>query len=306
MKKIFLFFIPLFPFPASALILNEQNNFLKLPPEPSVYFLQSNDSPEARFYPIKLVDDFDDTTDVVYSWWDGDGTKVYKREWDGSTKRSGKYSMKINYRKASSRYKFSFFAFQPNQDGVDNDFSKYEKLIFFLKTEKPLELIVKIQDKKSKTYEEKFSLEANKDWQLIEFNLSKAEKVNLKKVDNVFFFAQPGKFKVKGTFWIDDLYLITKQTIVDKKPSTPQIETFSQEEGVWTLKWQDEYKSGARLYEIQMADNPDFENPTILWTENNYLEFWDEPEYDYYRIRAWSNLPEYGGKSSEFSKVWEK
>jgi hypothetical protein len=214
--------------------------------------------------------------------------------------------MKIDYRKGSSKYKFSFFAFQPNQNGVDNNFSKYEKLIFFLKTEKPLELLVKIQDKKGKTYEENFSLEGKKDWQLIEFNLSKAEKVNLKKIDNVFFFAEPGKFKVKGTFWIDDIYLITKQAITNKKPDTPQIETFDQEEGVWTLRWQDVYDSGARLYEIQMANNPDFENPIILWTQNNYLEFWDEPEYDYYRVRAWSNLPEYGGKSSEFSQVWGK
>jgi hypothetical protein len=304
MKKAFLITIFFLPSPAIALFL-EQNAPLELPPKPSLYFLRS-DKPAARFYPIKLVDDFDDTTAVVYSWWDGDGTKVYQREWDDTTRRSGIYSMKINYRKASSRYKFSFFAFQPNQDGIDNDFSRYEKLIFFLKTEKPLELIVKIQDRKKRSYEEKFKIEASKDWQLIEFNLTKAKKVNLKEVDNVFFFAEPGKFRVKGQFWIDDLYLITKQNITDQKPNAPEIESFAEEDGIWVLRWQDVYDTGARLYEVQMSDNVEFKDPIVIWTENNYLEFWEEPEYRYYRIRAWSNLAEYGGLASEFSQIWEK
>lgn len=56
----------------------------------------------------KIMDNFDGTSDAVYTWWDGDGTEVYQRSLDSEFMRSGIYSMKVDYIKRSEKYKFSF------------------------------------------------------------------------------------------------------------------------------------------------------------------------------------------------------
>ncbi|MDP8233885.1 MAG: hypothetical protein P9M06_03680 [Candidatus Saelkia tenebricola] len=113
---------------------------------------------EARFQPLKVVDNFDISSDVISTWGDGDGVKVYSRELIQDIKRSGNKSMKVYFKKTDSSLDWSFFAFQPQQDGENNDFSKHSKLVVWLHIPEtleegvPLELMVKLEDKNGRGF----------------------------------------------------------------------------------------------------------------------------------------------------------
>jgi RHS repeat-associated protein len=266
---------------------------------------RENDPAQEPVYPLaKLMDNFDIPSASISTWWDIDGRKVYQREIDQEFMHSGVASMRINYRKASSRYKFSFFAFQPNQDGVDNDFSRYEALSFWIYSEEDMELIVKLEDSRKKKgfYEEKFQIEGKPEWQHIEFKFKDAEKIDLARIDNVLFFVQPGKIKVKGKFWIDDLYLV-REAEPGVVPEVPEIEGINLTGRGHQLNWRK--AEGASLYQVLIAENAEFRNPVSIYSNETSLLVDDFVKgLSYFKVRAWSHLPEYQGLASDYSRVY--
>jgi len=80
----------------------------------------------------------------------------------------------------------------------------------------------------------------------------------------------------------------------------PGVSSFN---GLYTLEWTD---TSAFIYELQQARDKDFTDITNTFFPTDTLETVDGPKhpesaYYYYRVRAWSDLPENGGLSSEFS-----
>ena len=271
------------------------------------------DPPEQSIEPsVKLMDGFEFSSDAISTWWDIDGAKVYKRELVQDIKRSGNKSMKVYFKKTDPNLSWSFFAFQPQQDGKNNDFSKYSKLVFWLYVPEtleegvPLELMVKLEDKNGKGYEQRFKFQTGNDWQLVEFDISKVQGIDLSSINNVLFFADPGKYMTAGEFWLDDIYLIKKEAVSSTAPNMPQIEGVNLVKDDYRIKWSDERNSGASLYEVQVSKQPDFKNPTSFFTNNDYLKLGELAlEESYFRVRAWNYLPEYGGKASSFSEVYK-
>jgi len=262
--------------------------------------------------PVEVLDSFEAPLGTIYTWWDIDGTEVYKREFVKDISHSGSHSMRVRFRKSDRKYAFSFFALQPTQDGIHNDFSEYDKLIFWLyvpKTykDRPLELLVKFEDDKKNSWEEKFKLQPKEEWQLIEVDLSQVKGVNLSKINNVLFFADPGIVPSAGEFWMDDICLIKEgYEVPEKAPNIPQIEQVESEFGLIKIRWSDELESGALLYELWMADNQDFNNADKIILNRNQIELAMEQEATYYfKVRALSHYLEFGGKASDFSDVYK-
>lgn len=262
------------------------------------------------FYPIKVLDSFEISLGTIATWWDIDGTKVYRREFVKGVAHLGSHSMLVKFRKGERKYAWSFFAFQPTQDGINNDFSKYDKLIFWIyvpKTYKgrPLELLVKFEDKKGRGWEQKLEFNPRNEWQLAEVDLRKAKKIDLKTINNVLFFAEPGRVPSAGKFWIDDICLIKEDyEVSEEPPSIPQIIELGEEFGLVDIRWRDEAESGAIIYELWMADNEEFTEPTIFILNGTSLQLLLEEAGNYYfKVRALSNYPEFGGKWSKFSQV---
>ncbi len=288
-----------------------KNSSAELPPVTIAYSSQSQ--PEAGFHPLKVVDNFDISSDAISTWWDGDGTKIYKRELVQDIKRSGDKSMKVYFKKTDPNLSWSFFAFQPQQDGKNNDFSKYSKLVFWLYVPEtleegvPLELMVKLEDKNGKGYEQRFKFQAGNDWQLVEFDISKVQGIDLSSINNVLFFADPGKYMTAGEFWLDDIYLIKKgYTVPEEIPAPPANPVVKEKFGLAKLIWSDTPDSKAVLYEVQISTSPDFSTATSFWTDKTELLLQELEEKTYYfKVRSWTHLPEFGGKCSEFNQIYK-
>jgi len=262
-----------------------------------------------QYPPVRLVDSFEGIAGTISTWWDGDGNKIYQREFVNDISYSGNNSMEVYFKKTDPNFSWSFFAFQPKQDNIGNNFSGYDKLIFWLYVPEtyrgnPLTLLIKFQDKNGGFLEETFEFQASKEWQLVEFNFTQTDALDLTKIDNVLFFADPGSQRSGGKFWIDDMYLLNDEYIPSGTPNIPIVEEITESLVFNELIWSDESSSGAILYEVQFSRDSDFTNAVSFWTNNTYLEIEEmDPNTYYYRVRSWSHLPEYDGRVSEWSGV---
>ncbi len=82
----------------------------------------------------------------------------------------------------------------------------------------------------------------------------------------------------------------------------PAVSSFN---GVFRIEWTD---TGAFIYELQQSLDKDFTTVTNTFFPTGNYEDLDEAKqpdsgYYYYRVRAWSDLPQNGGLSSEFSNI---
>ncbi len=299
----------LFSQPSWGLIAFSQKEYLPIAynltqQERAYPLLNKQDAPQLP--PIQIVDNFDYPSEFISTWWDIDGMKVYKRELTEEIAHSGTTSMEVKFRKGDRRYAWSFFAFQPKQDGIHNDFSEYDKLIFWIKVDKtyknePLRLKVKLEDKQHNGYEKEFELRANSNWQMVEFNFSRA-KIDLTQIDNVLFFADGGIVPSGGQFWLDDIYLL-KEEIETTTPPQPGKLKVELKQNNYILSWED---VGANLYEVWASCDSEFKEPIEFITDRNYLDITKLAERSYYfKVRALSQIPELGGKVSGFSEVYE-
>ena len=106
---------------------------------------------------------------------------------------------------------------------------------------------------------------------------------------------------------MDDICLIKEgYKVPEEAPNIPQIEQVESEFGLIKIRWSDESQSGALLYELWMADNQDFNNADKIILNRNQIELAMEKEATYYfKVRALSHYPEFGGKASDFSDVYK-
>lgn len=253
----------------------------------------------------KVMDNFDEVevSRAIDTWWDSDGIDVYYRRVVEDKYHTGGHSMRINYRKTPG-YEWSFFAFKPQQNDKDNDFSDYHQLIFWIYPHQETTILLKLEDDDGNTWEEKQASSHTGEWQKFVYHISNAKgQVDLTHIRNVLFFVQPGQSDVAGIFYLDDLFLVSTETFPGT-PNTPQmIKIMRQGPDTFKLSWSDETASGAILYEVLKDLNASFSNPTAYWTNNNYLILSEVLAGKYfYKVRSWTHLPEYNGRSSSWSK----
>ncbi len=97
--------------------------------------------------------------------------------------------------------------------------------------------------------------------------------------------------------------------IVDIPAAPPNTPTLSDPggtdtDGIYTVQWTDESSSGATIYELQDYYNTTFENPGRYWPSSNSEQITQTTNGTYYyRVRAWTDVPENGGVSSGWSNI---
>ncbi|RLC40957.1 MAG: hypothetical protein DRH44_07950, partial [Candidatus Coatesbacteria bacterium] len=257
------------------------------------------------FTPTEVFEDFDGNNPRIECWWDGfDGDKVYKRSIDNNIYRSGSTSMKIEYNKQDLPW--SFFAVQPKRDGINNDFSRYDKFSFWVYTEEPtLTIKVKFEDCSGHSYAIDYTSNNPGTWQRFVYDLSDMpEDFDLTHIWNILFFVAPGEFYTSGTFYIDDFSFHSSRLYFYAPLTAPTLSGPTEEVyGDYQLNWTD--IPGATIYELLEDDSSAFDNPKYYWTNNLYRDFKNRiiPTTYYYKVRAFSDLPEEGGTSSEWSNI---
>ncbi|MCK4796142.1 MAG: right-handed parallel beta-helix repeat-containing protein, partial [Spirochaetes bacterium] len=260
---------------------------------------------DPNFCPTEIFEDFDGNNQRVDYWWNGfDGDKVYKRSLDNTIYRSGATSMKVEYDKLG--YPWSLFAVQPKRNGIDNDFSKYDKFSFWVYTDDPqLTIRVKFEDYEIHTWEQDFSSSAQGSWHRFVCDFSDVpEEFDLTHIGNILFFVFPGQSSPSGTFYMDDLTLHSTKPYLYPPLTKPNLTGPSESAyGDYQLNWTD--ITGSTIYELLESDSPTFDNHIYYWSNNIYRDFEDriQPGNYYYKVRAWSNVPEEDGISSEWSNT---
>ncbi len=259
---------------------------------------------DPNFIPTEVFEDFDGNNKRVNAWWNGyDNEIVYKRSLDHAIFRGGSTSMKVEYNKSGRP--FSFFAVEPKRNGADNDFSKYGKFSFWVRTQDVnLTIKVKFEDNGGRTWEQDQPSIVQGSWQRVVYDFSGAsQNIDLANIYNIMFFAAPGQASASGIFYIDDFALHSSKPYFSTPPATKPVLTGPA--GPAFLNYQLNWTkiAGATVYEICESSGPAFENPKYYWNNNIYTDFTDRVETKtyYYKIRAWSNVPEEGGASGPWS-----
>ncbi|MCK5655021.1 MAG: RHS repeat protein [Candidatus Aureabacteria bacterium] len=258
----------------------------------------------SEFCPTEVFEDFDGEDKRIDYWWNGyDGDEVYTRSLDNTIFRTGSTSMKVEYNK--SGHPLSLFAVQLKYNGVDNDFSEYDKLSFWIYTDNPqLTIRIKFEDGNGNAWEGDCSSNVQGDWQRFVYDFSDAhEYMDLSNISwNVLFFVDPGQADTQGIFYMDDIALHSSRSyfyppLAEPILSGPEEPAYGEYQINWTAI------PGAAIYELLESNNPAFENAAVYWTNNIYRDFKNRitPTTYYYKLRAWSNVPEEGGTSGDWS-----
>ncbi len=167
----------------------------------------------------RILDDFDGAS-LVASWWDRDGTTVYQRSF-GPPSADGINAMQVSFDKGNLPW--SFFAAQPRQDGIANDWTGVNELRFWLRGQ--VDLLVKLEDSAGATYQQQVRTTSSTDWQAVSIDLRNAP-INKAAIANVLFFAAPGLSNVTGSFAMDALFL-HREIVLAARVGTPVTLTLS-------------------------------------------------------------------------------
>ncbi|MBI4398402.1 MAG: RHS repeat protein, partial [Candidatus Omnitrophica bacterium] len=172
--------------------------------------------------PTHLVDDFDGNSSSIQTYWDWDATTVYRREVTEEKAYDGTHSMKVEYTKLPG-YSYSFFAFNPKQDGQSNNFTAFGSLRFQINKnfDSPMSLMVKLEfNGFPDTFESQLQFpQGSGSWQEATFDFSSVRPDLLANVKSVLFFADPASETTAGTFYIDRIRLA-------EAPSTRLLDDF--------------------------------------------------------------------------------
>ncbi|MCK5160950.1 MAG: discoidin domain-containing protein, partial [Candidatus Aureabacteria bacterium] len=259
--------------------------------------------PNSDFCPTEVLEDFDGTNPRLDYWWNGD--EGYTRSLDNTIFRTGSTSMKVEYNK--SGHPLSLFAVQLKNNGIDNDFSEYDKLSFWVYTNNPqLTIRIKFEDSNGNAWEGDCSSNVQGEWQRFVYDFSDAhEYMDLSNISwNVLFFVDPGQADTQGIFYMDDIALHSSRPYFHPPLVEPVLNIpIEAAYGEYQINWTE--IPGAAIYEVLESNNPAFENPAVYWTNNTYRDFKNRltPTTYYYKIRAWSNVPEEGGTSTGWSNT---
>lgn len=154
------------------------------------------------------IEDFENATlwnaDSQAGWWDIDGTTVYQHSIVSNIRHQGNQSMKIDFNKSGLAW--SLFGGSISNINPNRDFSSYRKVSFWIFG--GVELLIKLRDRTF--HEEDLGVITGSDeqWKLVELDFSDVS-INLNDIDNILFFAEPGDESASGTFYIDDIKLVT-------------------------------------------------------------------------------------------------
>ena len=166
--------------------------------------------------PSKLVDDFEGNGSLVDSYWDWDGSLIYRRSMVEQSPYDGTHSMKVEFTKKPG-YPYSFFALKPKQDGVNNNFSSYGSLRFHLNkaSDNPMVILMKLEfNGTDQTYETQLSFpQGSGKWQEALFDFSSVSASLLASVKNVLFFVDPASETTTGAFYLDHIRLAERPSV---------------------------------------------------------------------------------------------
>jgi hypothetical protein len=213
--------------------------------------------------------------------------------------------MRVFYNKSSKPW--SFFAFQPNQDGKANDFWGYTELVFWVYADKRVSLIAKVEDHDGRAAEEQVIVRSG-EWNKVVVGLIGIDK---RRVSNVLFFVEPGQMNVSGSLVIDFMCLVSRDLLAYipgaslkvPKPLPPVELTPS----TYELQWRyDQDRERAGLYEVWVDADPRFPHPVRYLTTEEHLLLSDVAIGSYHwKVRAWTHLPPewgYWGQASGWSR----
>lgn len=264
-------------------------------------------APKPTLYaPLRILSTFEGT-DSKGTWWDSDATRVYERTLSNAMSYSGKSSMKIQVHKEG--YPWSFFAFHPSQNGVDNNFSGFTEVVFWVYTEKEIVVAAKVTDANGHSSETRITLPAQ-EWRKGTITLSK-NSLDRQSIYNILFFVAPGANQASTTLYVDDLFLVSRDLMADIPSSSLYIPklmpTTYGEVNACTLHWSQPTKGDwPGAFEIVVADNPELKGPITYWATTNMLVLKELPVGAYFfKIRTWTHLPSswgYWGNSSPWSR----
>lgn len=161
----------------------------------------------------KLMDDFEGNGFPVSTYWDSDGSTIYQRVISQEKAYDGTHSMKVIFQKKAG-FPYSFFAFNPQPNGIDNNFSEFGSLRFQLNkgSSAPMVLMMKLEfEGASQTFEKQIYFpQGTNEWQEAIFDFSGVGADLLSRVKNVLLFADPANESNQGIFYVDRIRLAEK------------------------------------------------------------------------------------------------
>ncbi|RLC69999.1 MAG: hypothetical protein DRI26_08000, partial [Chloroflexi bacterium] len=258
---------------------------------------------------IRVLDDFLPPHNEQGSWWDIDGTMVYQRSIVEISSPAGRSGMRVRFDKG--RFPWSFFAFRPHPDNGGNDFQGYSEIFVLVYSESRLQILLKVEDTSGRGVERAVQVRPHT-WTPARVNFS-IGRIDKRNVDNILFFAAPGKSYARGEFVLAMLCLVSLDVLTLTCPTSviapPRINRGMRccPDAYW-LMWEDTNPpSCCGIFEVEVSTDPSFEEPYTIWTTNECLLLTglEKPEY-WVRVRLWTHLPRewgYFGSSSEWSAV---
>ncbi len=189
----------------------------------------------------KVVDDFEGNNIPLQTYWDSNGSLIYQRAVTETNSYDGTHSMKVTYTKKPG-YPYSFFAWTPKQNGVDNNFTNYGSLRFNLNkiSSSPMVIMMKLEfNGTTQTFEEQLSFpQGSNQWQEVVFDLSQVSASLLASVKNVLFFVDPASETTAGSFYMDRIRLAERtneELLDDFEGNSSLVQTYWDGDGAGTV-----------------------------------------------------------------------
>jgi len=189
----------------------------------------------------KVIDDFEGNNIPLQTYWDANGSFIYQRSVTETNAYDGTHSMKVAYTKKPG-YPYSFFAWTPKQDGVNNNFTNYGTLRLNLNkiSSSPVVLMMKLEfNGTSQTFEQQISLpQGSNQWQEVSFDFSQVSASLLASVKNILFFVDPASETTTGSFYMDRMRLAERpneQLLDDFEGNSSLIQTYWDGDGSGTV-----------------------------------------------------------------------
>jgi len=256
---------------------------------------------------LLMLDDFEDDENLIGEWWDKHGTIVYDRSIRDDASKDGVKALHVEYEKFTG-YANSTFGAELVQDGIADDFARFNQVRFWVYAEDmPLTIKLGIEDVNGGLWEKTLSSTSADTWEEFIYDFSGTAIVDFSNVENIIFTADPGDSQSEGEFKIDGLCLVSTSPYIDVEPDAPTLTGPSGPDiyDTYTMQWSDEASSGGTLYELYEDTNSSFTAPDVYFINDLSIEFEGRVEVEtyYYKVRAWSALPDEGGQESSWSST---
>jgi hypothetical protein len=150
-----------------------------------------------------VYEDFESGLRMI--WWSPD-PDVFDYPLSAEQAHGGNWSLKISYNKSGE---FQFLGAEPPEEL--RDFSRLNTLEVWVFGR--VELLLKLHDVQGQEAEIDRQSAANADeWQVLRFNIGNARtRIDLTRIDNLFFFPAPGAASASGIIYFDDIALVWQE-----------------------------------------------------------------------------------------------